>query len=261
MFDAMQPASVLEHFEHMRHLAQKLSHCRDHKVAACAVVIKDDMVVWSSPFNFNTPAASCSYGKRCAKFDGKPCEALHAEMSLHNWLMFTVSRPVFTHIMVTYQPCENCARALRAWDKPILFYEKSNKPVPQGCEWYYPGPQQASQRTWEDLWSDIRAYHKALGSPDLSPAGLEPDNKYKQVREASLALFMEVAELVDTQQWKPWRKARVFERQHFIEEMADICFFMSSLMELHNIPEAELRQAIADKLATNLNRLTEGYHQ
>lgn len=259
MNDAMQPRTILQHFEEMRLIAKALGACKDHSVAAAAVVIEDDMVTWSSPDMINEAPEHCRTSKHCAKFDGKPCNADHAEVRLQAWINGNLTRPwSFTHIMVTYQPCEQCAARLRAYEKPILFLERSRRPIPQGCEWYFTTGVHIP--TWIDLWRSIYEYHRKLNSPDLGAASQSEDNKFKQIREASLALFMEVAELVDSHQWKPWRKARVFERQHFIEEMADIVFFMSSLMELHDIPEVELRQAIADKLITNHSRLNEGYH-
>ena len=255
----MQPRAVLQHFEEMRLIAKALGACKDHSVAAAAVVIEDNMVTWSSPDMINEAPEYCRTSKHCAKFSGRPCNADHAEVRLQDWINGNLTRPwSFTHIMVTYQPCEQCAARLRAYGKPILFLEKSRRPIPQGCEWYFSSNDGIPP--WSELFQQIYQYHRNLNSPNLAAAKESDENKYRQIREASLALFMEVAELVDTHQWKPWRAARVYERQHFREEMADIVFFMSSLMELHDIPESELRQAIADKLIVNNNRIEKGYH-
>ena len=53
-------------------------------------------------------------------------------------------------------------------------------------------------------------------------------------REYSLALFMEVAELVDSLNWKPWR-GQPMDRENLKREMIDVLFFVHHIARNHNI--------------------------
>jgi NTP pyrophosphatase (non-canonical NTP hydrolase) len=59
--------------------------------------------------------------------------------------------------------------------------------------------------------------------------------------EYGLALFMEVAELVDSMNWNPW-KEEMHDRENLKREIVDCLFFLHHIAEVNNISAAELEE-------------------
>ena len=122
----------------------------------------------------------------------------------------------------------------------------------------------ASQANICDMLEQIRIFHKKLGWPG-------PDTLYnlEEHRTLSLGLMAESAEVLNAAPWKPWKTyntdltdicdlAQV--RLNIAEELVDVLFFMSSIMEVWGINEQYFAEAFKNKLAVNYERLNNGYN-
>ena len=91
-----------------------------------------------------------------------------------------------------------------------------------------------------EQWDDLDAFQDSMGS------------HFNNV-EYSLGLFMEVAELVDSMNWKPWR-GQVTDRENLKREMVDVLFFVHHIARNHNITPEELRIKFKEVMKRNINR-------
>lgn len=69
-----------------------------------------------------------------------------------------------------------------------------------------------------------------------------------------LALFMEVAELVDSYSWKPWRESSALDIENLKRELVDIHFFLVHIMHRFGILPEDLHQKFEEVLANNERR-------
>jgi NTP pyrophosphatase (non-canonical NTP hydrolase) len=193
---------------------------------------------------------------------------VHAE--LNALLQCDVSR---AHTLYcTLKPCDNCQAHIEAAGiKRVVFPPMVQlaqflettacvaKPSPYEAvskRMFSSKPEQA-ELTLRKMFSDIASYHTTLGYP-RKPKNLE-DRKQMTV-EIGLALHQEVAELIDSFDWKPWKDG-LWDRVNTKEEMIDIFFFLGSLLELFNILPRELEEAFELKLEKNYNRIRSGYNK
>ena len=109
------------------------------------------------------------------------------------------------------------------------------------------------------VFQDIEKYHKALGY-DYSNA--TANKKMQHLRNNALALYQEVAELVDGTPWKPWRsmESQSFDRVNIAEEIIDCMFFLGAIREIFDISFGELEDAFDDVLQKNYGRIESGYN-
>ena len=91
-----------------------------------------------------------------------------------------------------------------------------------------------------EQWDKLDAFQDSMGS-------------HFNDREYSLALFMEVAELVDSLNWKPWR-GQPMDRENLKREMIDVLFFVHHIARNHNITPEELRDKFKQVMKNNINR-------
>lgn len=89
-------------------------------------------------------------------------------------------------------------------------------------------------------WDELDAFQDSMGS-------------HFSDREYSLALFMEVAELVDSLNWKPWR-GQPMDRENLKREMVDVLYFVHHIARNHNITPEELRDKFKQVMKNNINR-------
>jgi NTP pyrophosphatase (non-canonical NTP hydrolase) len=119
-------------------------------------------------------------------------------------------------------------------------------------------------RAMERLFDPIRAYHERLGYPKQVPTGkeltaVEEELVVRQHRELTLALFMEVAEITNSAPWKPWRaKTADMDQEHMAEELVDLLFFISSMMENWGIDYSTLVYQLHKKHLVNQHRIDSG---
>lgn len=91
-----------------------------------------------------------------------------------------------------------------------------------------------------EQWDKLDAFQDSMG-------------KHFNDAEYSLALFMEVAELVDSMNWKPWR-GQPLDRENLKREMIDVLFFVHHIARNHNITPEELRDKFKQVMKNNVNR-------
>ena len=91
-----------------------------------------------------------------------------------------------------------------------------------------------------EQWDKLDAFQDSMG-------------KHFNDVEYSLALFMEVAELVDSLNWKPWR-GQPLDRENLKREMVDVLFFVHHIARNHHITQEELRKKFNQVMKNNVNR-------
>ena len=91
-----------------------------------------------------------------------------------------------------------------------------------------------------EQWDKLDAFQDSMGS-------------HFNDAEYSLGLFMEVAELVDSMNWKPWR-GQPLDRENLKREMIDVLFFVHHIARNHNITPEELRDKFKQVMKNNINR-------
>ncbi|MBU2249357.1 MAG: dUTP diphosphatase, partial [Gammaproteobacteria bacterium] len=89
-----------------------------------------------------------------------------------------------------------------------------------------------------------------------------PEERMNAIRDKSLALYQEVAELVDSFPWKPWRSIedQPWSNSNAIEEIVDCFFFLGEIMEAADIDPENLSIVFNEKLAENYDRIKRGYN-
>ena len=110
-----------------------------------------------------------------------------------------------------------------------------------------------------DIFKDIKTYHKALG---YDYDEMLPNERMEHVRINALALYQEVAELVDSVPWKPWRKMKdqTMDKENATKEIIDCIFFLGAISEILFISPEELDRAFDDVIADNYDRIATGYN-
>lgn len=110
-----------------------------------------------------------------------------------------------------------------------------------------------------ETFASIEEYHKTLGY-DYTDA--TPEEKMQHLRNHALALYQEVAEIVDSTPWKPWRciEDQKFHMQNVPKEIVDCIFFLGSISEIFGISPEELQITFNKVLADNYVRIESGYN-
>lgn len=103
-----------------------------------------------------------------------------------------------------------------------------------------------------------RLVHNAL-PPESSAATPE------QIRVYTLAMIVEVVELLNEYNWKPWKQPNDVDRAKIAAEMADILAFLGVLLifaESYGVSVGSIAEQYAEKSKTNVDRFfhrVEGY--
>ena len=81
------------------------------------------------------------------------------------------------------------------------------------------------------------------------------------MRNSALALMMELAELVDSTPWKPWRDIadQPFDKDNAVREVVDIIFFLVSICEELHITSEDIEIKFHEVIRNNYRRLDNGY--
>ena len=111
---------------------------------------------------------------------------------------------------------------------------------------------------FSQMFTMIEDYHKLLGhTKPRAPL----DRRMNSVRSSSLALIMEIAELVDSLPWKPWRSLedQNYNIDNVKREMIDIIFFLVAICEDLRISAEDLEIKFHEILKNNYKRLDNGY--
>ena len=110
-----------------------------------------------------------------------------------------------------------------------------------------------------EMFKHIKKYHEVLGY-NFENATFE--ERINAIRNISLALNQEVAELVDSFPWKPWRKIedQTYDIRNAMEEIIDIFFFLGEIMEAAHINPVFLKETFHRKLMENYDRIWREYN-
>ena len=112
--------------------------------------------------------------------------------------------------------------------------------------------------TFKEMFDQIENYQCQL-SPDITLA--TDQEKLDRARICSLATFQEVAEMVDSFPWKPWRKEsdQIMDVKNLEREIIDIIFFIAQISRCFGIASADLEDRFYKVLANDKERLNNGY--
>lgn len=111
-----------------------------------------------------------------------------------------------------------------------------------------------------EMYGRIETYHSALGQRRAFDS---PEQRMQSVRDLSLGLMMELAELVDSVPWKPWRPvgAQPEDLDNATREVVDIIFFLVAICEDLEITPEMIEAKFRTVLANNYARIKTGYSQ
>lgn len=92
----------------------------------------------------------------------------------------------------------------------------------------------------DKVWQELDEFQDSMGEP-------------YRLNDYSLALFMEVAELVDSTNWKPW-KGRYDDVENIKREICDCIFFLHHIARKFDISPEDLRQKYEEVMKNNRKR-------
>lgn len=252
------------YFLRMARLVATRSTCLDKHVG-CVLVDKDMHVISCGYNGAPAKAAHCTDLGSCAKKMGQDCRARHAEM---NALAHCVSgHPVLCYC--TLEPCKDCAKMLRNAGVQAVFFNKPTNPAKSGREEFGGHWEQITPVTINEtpmaILQSIREYHKVLGYPQEHKIREDGLNHIaiSDARDLCLAIQVELSEVVNSFDWKPWKKynnTRTVDSDNFLEEIGDIVFFLDSLLMNFGFTWDDLFKRIDAKLDENYARINSGYH-
>jgi len=109
-----------------------------------------------------------------------------------------------------------------------------------------------------EMFERIEEYQTKLGG-DIKDMSYQ--EKLDRARICSLAMYQEVAELVDSFPFKPWREvsAQPMDIDNMEREAIDIIFFMAQILRCFRITPADLEQRFHKVLKNNYERIENGY--
>lgn len=240
----MRP-SIDQYFMNMAFAAASRSTCLDKQVG-CVLVDKSNYVVSTG---YNGPASGEEHCSTCNKDTTGICPAIHAEMNALGW-----EHVINGTVYCTLEPCGACFHNLYTFGvRRVVFAHKSRKApsvIPGEVSWEH----RPDLMPWPEK---LREYHKRLGRPFLNSS---EEHKFTQLRELSLALFMEIAEFTESFQWKPWREARTIDTDNSLEELSDILVFTDSILMLLGKSWPDLFERLDRKIQEINERIDNGYH-
>lgn len=102
----------------------------------------------------------------------------------------------------------------------------------------------------EDIFFKQREFQEMLGA-DIKSQEFKNQMFY--------ALIAEVVEAGNETPWKPWKKNQSFDKNKFVEELADIQIFLLNLVLSSGSTWPEFVQEIRRKQSININRQRGGY--
>ena len=251
------------YFLRMARLVATRSTCLDKHVG-CVLVDKDMRVISCGYNGAPAKAAHCTDLGSCAKKKGQDCRAQHAEM---NALAHCVGgRPVLCYC--TLEPCKDCAKMLRNAGVQAVFFNKATNPAKSGREEFGGHWEQIRYNGDYDpireILANITEYHCKLGYPRIYGLNKElHKEQLTQARELCLAMQVELSEVVNSFDWKPWKAYNgkpSMNYDNFLEELGDIIFFMDSLLMNFGFTWGDLFKRIDAKLNENYERINSGYH-
>ncbi len=105
-------------------------------------------------------------------------------------------------------------------------------------------------------WQEMTDFQSKMNGESL--AGAPQETRIALARDMCNALFMEVAELQDSFQWKPWRKGDQVDRENIAREIVDCLFFLHHIGECFSLKPSDLEHKYNEVMANNRRRYHDG---
>ena len=100
-------------------------------------------------------------------------------------------------------------------------------------------------------WAEVAQFAKKI---NRDPKDLDSTGLHQHRKDLSLALFMEVAEMTDSFQWKPWRPFAPPDMDNLERELVDILIFVVHLAEAFGLTPADLLERFRLVMDNNVAR-------
>lgn len=114
--------------------------------------------------------------------------------------------------------------------------------------------------TFEEIFSQIKDYQLQMG---YDYELMEDKEKISHLRNYTVALMMEQAELLDEVSWKPWRKHAdqkpIPNNRKIALEWVDCLFFLVDQAFCLDLTADDILKAFDTKSKANYARITSGY--
>lgn len=106
----------------------------------------------------------------------------------------------------------------------------------------------------KEAWTALNQFEDRLTNPEQFT-----DKQLQNYRrEMCLAMFMEMAELVDSFQWKTWKPRYWVNKENAMREAVDIVVFLHHVMRSFEITEEDLERKFWEVMQNNIRRHIEG---
>lgn len=232
------------------------SLCPDKKVGAVVVDVNGRICAVGHN-KFIDPYSDCT--GHC-----KSCGIQHAEKTaiVKSMTVGGIFAPPLSAIYCTLEPCADCQRLIeKVGIKEVYFLQKTSKRNRQ-CEpfkgvWQQVDWQETKQLplTLVEIGELVKSYHDTLTWPIHSE-----EKKMENARNIGLALIVEAQEVLQALPWKPWKPEGYKEPDldNLVEELADLLFFMGSMLEIFGLSWSQLEEAFLKKLEENKRRKKDG---
>lgn len=256
-----------EYFLGIAYAVARRSECLDKHVG-CVITDERNRLIGTG-YNGFPPGMLNVCDKECLKDLGGTCPMIHAEL---NAMLYTDMSRAHT-MYVTLPPCETCTRHINSTTiervvVPIQFKGDPKLIAPKNAALEFVDPTACFSLVGQvplqltAMFDSIKRYHSELGFPKFVMGQHHLADCMGEFRDIAVALNQEVAELVDSLPWKPWRDAadQNTDLPNFLIEMVDIFFFLGSLLEITGIAPQQLEEAFYAKMAENYDRIHRGYN-
>lgn len=229
------------------------SPCKDKQVGC--VITDSDLNIISTGYNTfyedNTCISPC---------DSRVCGIRHAEVHALSACQLD-SKPRYA--FCTLEPCAECQAYLESHGVIGVYFISKTSQKNRQC------------RPFRGLWEQVRANQLVTHKLDLVtmgelmtayqntlswPGKITDKNRIETARTMALALIVEAQEVLQALPWKPWKPEGYKEPdfENFVEEMADLFFFMNHLLNIFGLSWARVEEAFLKKLEENKRRKKDG---
>lgn len=117
-----------------------------------------------------------------------------------------------------------------------------------------------ADKTFTEIFNDIKSYQKEMG---YDASKMSQEKKLEMLRNYTVALMMEQAEVLEEVSWKPWRTIESQKpspnKRKIALEWVDCLFFLVDQALVLDLTDAEILDAFEVKHRANLARITNGY--
>lgn len=235
-----------------RTVAQQ-SPCKDKQVGC--VITDSDLNIIGTGYNTFIGENNC-----VSPCDASNCNIIHAEVAALN----TVSPRVQPrYAFCTLEPCARCQVYLETQGIIGVYFSTKTSQKNRQCSpfrgmWEYMpiSPLVNNRLDLVTMGELMTAYQNTVSWP----GEITDQNRIEVARTMALALIVEAQEVLQALPWKPWKPEGYKEPDfdNFVEEMADLFFFMNHLLNIFGLSWAQVEEAFHKKLVENKRRKKDG---